>query len=282
MIIGFLGKGGSGKSTLSTNFVRHLAKKNKKILAVDADHNMDLTFNLGVQEKFPYLGEGIAEIKEHAGIEITDETSKAFFLANDPEFILTPPDVYTKKFSLPINKNISIMAGGPHTDTVLYGQSCSHILTTALKIYLPFLRLGKDEIVVVDEKAGSDGAGTGIVSGFTMAVVAAEPTPHGVKAANQIANLLEFHNTPYEFALNKVRKNMDISSSQNNLKKPARFIFPFSEDALGADITSSDFEKQFNDIYDAASDVMRTQGDTRKERSRKKYERSSIFKETNR
>lgn len=280
MIVGFLGKGGSGKSTLSSAFVRYLAKKGKKVLAIDADHNMDLTFNLGVGEKFPYLGEGIKDIKEHVGISTQDESSKAFSLEPEPEFSLTPADPYTKKFSLKLNDNISLMAGGPHTDDVLYGQSCSHILTTALKIYLPFLKLNKNEVVVIDEKAGSDGAGTGIVSGFTMAVIAAEPTPHGVKAANQIADLLDFHNTPYEFAINKIRKNIDLTATQTSLKKPAELMFPFTEDALqtNGDLPP-DFEKQFDEIYQTAVKIIETDGDIRKERSRKKYERSKAFKE---
>ncbi len=280
MIIGFLGKGGSGKSTLSSGFVTYLAKKDIKVLAIDADHNMDLTFNLGVEEKFPYLGEGIKDIKEHAGLSIQDESGKAFFLEKEPHFSLTPADPYTKKFSLRINDNVSVMAGGPHTDAVLYGQSCSHILTTALKIYLPFLKLNKNEVVVIDEKAGSDGAGTGIVSGFTMAIIATEPTPHGVKAANQIADLLEFHNTPYEFAINKIRKNTDLAPTQASLKKPAKFMFPFSEDALQTNGNPTpDFEKQFNEIYQTAVKIIETNGDMRKERSRKKYERSRAFKE---
>jgi len=47
MKIAFLGKGGSGKSTLATAAVRHLHSTGRHVLAIDADHNMDLSFNLG-------------------------------------------------------------------------------------------------------------------------------------------------------------------------------------------------------------------------------------------
>jgi CO dehydrogenase nickel-insertion accessory protein CooC1 len=64
MIIGVLGKGGSGKSTVSTNLVKFLAsKKEHTVLAIDADHNMDITYNLGVTEEFPYLGGSMSDLK---------------------------------------------------------------------------------------------------------------------------------------------------------------------------------------------------------------------------
>ena len=55
MRITFLGKGGSGKTTLATSFIKYLEKKNKKVLAIDADINVNLGSALNMQKN--YLGD---------------------------------------------------------------------------------------------------------------------------------------------------------------------------------------------------------------------------------
>ena len=66
MILGFLGKGGSGKSTLSTVMVEYLHHYNKTVLALDADYNMDLSYNLGVSDNVEYIGNGAKkDLKEY-------------------------------------------------------------------------------------------------------------------------------------------------------------------------------------------------------------------------
>jgi CO dehydrogenase maturation factor len=47
MKIVVMGKGGSGKSSLSWLLSKYISKS-KKVVAIDADHNMDLTSNLGI------------------------------------------------------------------------------------------------------------------------------------------------------------------------------------------------------------------------------------------
>lgn len=48
MKIAFVGKGGSGKSSVSWLAVKTLESMGSTVLAIDADHNMDLTSNLGL------------------------------------------------------------------------------------------------------------------------------------------------------------------------------------------------------------------------------------------
>ena len=55
MRITFLGKGGSGKTTLATSFVKYLENKNKKVLAIDADINVNLGTALDMPKR--YLGD---------------------------------------------------------------------------------------------------------------------------------------------------------------------------------------------------------------------------------
>lgn len=51
MKIAFVGKGGSGKTTLSSLFIRHLAANEAHVVAVDADINQHLGAALGLDEE---------------------------------------------------------------------------------------------------------------------------------------------------------------------------------------------------------------------------------------
>src|SRR5690606_11991890 len=65
----FVGKGGSGKTTVAALFARHLAAAGAPVLAIDADINQHLGTALGLDEdqaaRLPALGEHLREIKEY-------------------------------------------------------------------------------------------------------------------------------------------------------------------------------------------------------------------------
>lgn len=267
MIIGFLGKGGSGKSTLSSGFVKYLEAMGKSVLAIDADHNMDLSFNLGGNTDGPFFGSSMDEMKRHIGLDPKQNYRNAFSLPNEPEFNLTPLDPYTEKYSQKISESIRLMTAGPHTEEIFKDVSCSHSLFTPLKIYLPYLKLSPDEFAVVDEKAGADGAGTGIPSGFDLAIIVTEPTEHGTKTALQIARMLDMYKTPYIFVGNKI-----VDREHKN----------FLTKKLGGDIIHFPFHrksnlihhKNFGDIFKKLTSLK----STRKVRSKAKITKTSSLK----
>src|SRR3954454_24559348 len=69
MQIAFVGKGGSGKTTLSSLFIRHLAAADAPVVAVDADINQHLGAALGLPEDvaaaLPAMGARLPLIKEY-------------------------------------------------------------------------------------------------------------------------------------------------------------------------------------------------------------------------
>jgi CO dehydrogenase maturation factor len=69
MKIAFVGKGGSGKTTLSSLFVRHLAAAGTPVVAVDADINQHLGVALGLADEeaaaLPSMGAHLPQIKEY-------------------------------------------------------------------------------------------------------------------------------------------------------------------------------------------------------------------------
>lgn len=227
MIVGFLGKGGSGKSSVSTQVALYCNAQNKNVLAIDADHNMDLSFNLagGAVDEMPFFSESLPDLLQAASLESTSTYADVFLGDQPHRFRLNPLSSEIEKYSHVLENTIRLMAAGPQTDTVLYGKACSHVLTTPLKVLLPLLETNTDEVVVVDEKAGADGVSTGIVTGIDVGVIVCEPALHSVKTARQIAELMDFYQTPYIFVGNKVGSQEDRDFISHNVSKnPVAFL----------------------------------------------------------
>ncbi len=205
MKIAFLGKGGSGKSTIATAFVRELCSRHVHVLAIDADHNMDLSYNLGA-EPSNFLGSDPEHIKGYVGSKREDTYLEALRVAkrNGVTFTIKPVDEYTASVSVKLSDSLRIMTAGPHTDRVRSQEACSHSLTAPLKVYLPLLALNPLEAVVIDERAGTDPVATGILSGVDLAVIVREPTVNSARVAEQIKKELEIANIAHIIVDNKV------------------------------------------------------------------------------
>ena len=67
MRIAFVGKGGSGKTTLASLYIRFLFAKQAKLLAIDADINQHLTEALGLQDtSTPKLASLMGQLNTYA------------------------------------------------------------------------------------------------------------------------------------------------------------------------------------------------------------------------
>ena len=277
MILGFLGKGGSGKSSVATQMTLFLHGQGNTILAVDADHNMDLSYNLnnGDVPEMKYLSESLKDIQTFIKLPDNSKYSDAFLNDVEARFTLSPIDTVTKTYSTKVKAGLYLMAAGPQTDTVLYGKACSHSLTTALKVYLPLLALKENETVVVDEKAGADGVTTGIVTGIDVGVIVCEPALHSVKTAKQIAGLLDFYGTPYVFVGNKVSDSEDKDFIEKELGViPATYLMQSSGVKRNPSELVSEWQDELEEIIKVARGL--TKND-RLERTKTKFARNHEF-----
>jgi CO dehydrogenase maturation factor len=204
MKVAFLGKGGSGKSTMATAFVRHLRGQGVRVLAIDADYNMDLSYNLGAEPSL-FLGNDPDWIKEYVGSERSSTYGEALKVAKEKNvvFALSPIDSFTKSISTELEDGLRIITAGPHTERVRSQEACSHSLAAPLKVYLPLLKLNPNEAIVIDERAGTDPVATGILSGVDLAVIVQEPTINSRRVAEQIKKELEIAGVPHILVNNK-------------------------------------------------------------------------------
>jgi CO dehydrogenase maturation factor len=277
MIVGFLGKGGSGKSSVATQMTLFLHQQGKVILAIDADHNMDLSYNLsnGQLPKMKYLSESLGDIQAFIELPNTSKYSDAFFNNIQTKFALSPIDTVTNTYSTEVKVGLYLMAAGPQTDTVLYGKACSHSLTTALKVYLPLLDINEKEIVVVDEKAGADGVTTGIVTGIDVGVIVCEPAFHSIKTAKQIAELMDFYGTPYVFVGNKVSDSEDKDFIEKQLgSTPAVYLMQSSNVKKNPSELVTEWQDELSEIITVAKTL---NNNDRLQRTKEKFARNRAF-----
>lgn len=221
MKVAFLGKGGSGKSTMATAMVKHLTQQGRRTLAIDADHNMDLSYNLGASPAV-FLGSDPYAIKRYVGVSEKQSFIETVHTAteNGIVFSINPADNFTESVTTRISPALRLMTAGPHTDIVRSGEHCSHSLAAPLKVYLPLLKLKGNETVVIDERAGTDPVATGILKGVDLAVIVREPTVNSARVAEQITHELEIAEIPHLIVDNKLHGiEMDTATAIEKIEK---------------------------------------------------------------
>lgn len=199
---------------MATAFAQYMHTHGATVLAIDADHNMDLSYNLGAEPSL-FLGSDPEWIKEYVGSARSDTYAGALRIAKERGFTfsLTPADPFTSSLSVEIQKGLRLMTAGPHTERVRTQEACSHSLAAPLKVYLPLLQLKKNEVVVIDERAGTDPVATGILSGLDLAVLVEEPTVNSGRVARQIEHELSLAGVPHITVENK-HKGVDEDTTR--------------------------------------------------------------------
>jgi CO dehydrogenase maturation factor len=223
MKIAFVGKGGSGKTTLSSLFIRHLAATGAPVIAVDADINQHLGAALGLDEAqaaaLPAMGAHLPLIKEYL------RGANPRIASAETMIKTTPPgegsrllrvrednpvyDACARSVRLD-DGEIKLMATGPFTETDL-GVACYHSKVGAVELCLNHLVDGPDEYVVVDMTAGSDSFASGMFTRFDMTFLVAEPTRKGVSVYRQYKEYARDFGVAVRVVGNKVQGEDDVA-----------------------------------------------------------------------
>lgn len=224
MKIAFAGKGGSGKTTLSSLFTRYLAASRAPVVAIDADINQHLGEALGAVAQPPALGAHLTEIKEWLRGENPRIESAAAMVKTTPpgrgsRLLTLPGDALTGADDLdPVHAlavgtpcGARLLATGPFAsgDGDL-GVSCYHSKTGAVELYLNHLVDGPGEYVVADLTAGADSFASGLFTRFDLTVLVCEPTRKGVSVWRQWQQYAAGYDVAVVIAGNKVLGDADL------------------------------------------------------------------------
>jgi CO dehydrogenase maturation factor len=175
------GKGGVGKTTITSLIARSIAalNKDKKVIAIDADPVANLAAGLGIDESTPItpVSELSQLIYERTGAK--PGTTGGFFTLN-PKV-----DDIPDRFSIE-KDGVKLLVMG----TVKKGGSgCICPEATMLKALMNHLVLARNEVVVMDMEAGIEHLGRATSGSVDALIVVVNPGKRSRVAADKIRQL---------------------------------------------------------------------------------------------
>ncbi|KAB1904939.1 ATP-binding protein [Micromonospora sp. AMSO31t] len=218
MKVAFVGKGGSGKTTLAALFARHLAGQGRPVLAVDADINQHLGAALGADADVPPavkpLGEHLPAIKDYLRGANPRITSADRMVKTTPPGrgsrllrVLEDNPVYAACVREVGGVRLAVTGEFAAEDL---GVACYHSKVGAVELLLNHMVDGPGEYVVVDMTAGADSFASGLFTRFDRTVLVCEPTVRSVGVYRQYAGYARDYGVALSVVGNKVEDVGDV------------------------------------------------------------------------
>ena len=172
VVIAVAGKGGTGKTTFCGMLIRHLTKKGKKVLAVDADPNSNLNEVLGVE-----LPLTLGDIRETlTGERMGDTVPGGMTKPEYAEFMMG--DALTEE------DDYDLLVMGR-----TQGEGCycyvNGVLRTQVQRYS-----GAYDYIVVDNEAGLEHISRGTLPRIDILLLVSDSSRRGIQAVGRVARMV--------------------------------------------------------------------------------------------
>ncbi len=210
MKVAITGKGGVGKTTLSSILARLYADEGRTVLAADVDPDANLGLALGLSQEEV---DSITPISKMHGLaqERTGATGEGKFYKLNP-YVADIPDTYAKDIN-----GVKLLVMG----TVdLGGSGCVCPEHVMLKAVLSSLTYRKNDVVIMDMEAGLEHLGRGTAANMDQFIVVIEPGSRSVQTYRNVKRLAsDLGIQKVRVVANKIRDAGDEAFILENIPK---------------------------------------------------------------
>jgi CO dehydrogenase maturation factor len=214
MKIAVSGKGGVGKTTLSSNLIRYFANKGYSVYAVDADPDSSLGLALGIDEASLANIRPIAEMRDVIGERAGDGAM----------YSLNPAvDDIIDKYSIKVGSNIKFLRMGGIKKG---GSECYCRENTFLKALVNSLILDSNDMVVLDMGAGIEHLTRGTARDVDLMIIVTEPGKSSVQTARVVEKLSkDLEIRKIAFVANKIRTKTEYYACRYENRQKAYYNY---------------------------------------------------------
>ena len=227
MKVAITGKGGVGKTTLSSTLARLYADEGRTVLAADVDPDANLGLALGLSEEEVNAIVPVSKMKQLAKERTGANDQNSFYKLN-PEVSDLP-----EKLAKEIN-GVKLLVMGT-VDTGGTGCVCpEHVM---LKAILSNLVFRKDDVVIMDMEAGLEHLGRGTASMMDQFIVVIEPGARSIQTYEKVKSLAkDLGITRVRVVANKVRDEKDEEFLKSRIPEDALLGFiHYNPEVIDAD-----------------------------------------------
>ena len=235
MRIAFVGKWGSGKTTLTASLVRFLRSKKLFTLVVDADINVWLASSIGIDsEKWVYLSDRskVEDIRKYLIGTNTHISSVWLFVKTTPpgnwsRLITRDSEDFFDLFCSYQDQNLKFLHVGTYEGSEIW-ISCYHTHLSIFENILSHTFLRDNEFLIADMVAWNDAFSNTLYAQFDILCLIVEPTLESVNMVRGYQELMKQSGSTTQIVLiaNKIEDKNDTEYLKKNNIIPD-FVFEY-------------------------------------------------------
>ena len=243
MKITICGKGGCGKSTVTSLLAKALARRGKEVLVIDSDEsNYGLHRQLGMELPGDFTGYFGGKENVLNDMMISKFTHQFF------QGTWTMKEIPEKYYSL--KDGVKLMVSGKIHQA---NEGCSCAMGTVMTQFVQNLQLTEDQFALIDMEAGVEHFGRGIDNGVDLVLMIVDPSYESLQLSKKVGELAESIGKPFYYILNKVAED-NRELMYENVWKPEQVAVCLEEDSkiMNEGLTGKELSEKLESIESLA------------------------------